>query len=302
VFFMENKPRIVPPPSAVAQVEGQSDQGIGVLGISNSGIGVEGESTSGDGIFGQGQNGVHGKTSMPYNGGVLGENSAPGGVGVLGTNSAGIGVKGQSFSSNDTFPGVYGENGGGGTGVLGRTEGGNGNSKGVHGYSLNGIGVYGDGPIGVYGAGPTAGHFEGNVEINGNISTVNTINVKTDILFQGGDCAEQFDNADSQELEPGTVVTLDEAGAVQLSRREYDRTVAGVISGAGDYKPAIVLDKRGQNDDRVAVALIGKVCCKVDAQYGSIEVGDLLTTSPTTGYAMIAKDPSELLDPLLANH
>ena len=36
---------------------------------------------------------------------------------------------------------------------------------------------------------------------------------------------------------------------------------------------------------------MGKVYCKVDAQYAPIEVGDLLTTSPTPGHAMKAADP-----------
>ena len=31
--------------------------------------------------------------------------------------------------------------------------------------------------------------------------------------------------------------------------------------------------------------------CKVDASYGSIEVGGLITTSPRKGYAMKADDP-----------
>jgi hypothetical protein len=56
------------------------------------------------------------------------------------------------------------------------------------------------------------------------------------------------------------------------------------------------------------VALVGKVYCKVDAQYGPIEVGDLLTTSPTLGHAMKASDPlkafgaviGKALRPLLA--
>ena len=36
---------------------------------------------------------------------------------------------------------------------------------------------------------------------------------------------------------------------------------------------------------------MGKVFCKVDAKFGAIEVGDLLTTSSTPGYAMKASDP-----------
>jgi len=36
--------------------------------------------------------------------------------------------------------------------------------------------------------------------------------------------------------------------------------------------------------------LVGKVYCKVDSRYAAIEVGDLLTTSPTPGHAMKALD------------
>jgi hypothetical protein len=36
---------------------------------------------------------------------------------------------------------------------------------------------------------------------------------------------------------------------------------------------------------------MGKVFCKVDAQYGAIDIGDLLTTSPTPGHAMKTSDP-----------
>jgi hypothetical protein len=40
------------------------------------------------------------------------------------------------------------------------------------------------------------------------------------------------------------------------------------------------------------IAVAGKVYCKVDAQYSSIEVGDLLTTSASWGRAMKAVEPS----------
>lgn len=83
---------------------------------------------------------------------------------------------------------------------------------------------------------------------------------------------------------------LGEEGALFPSLHAYDKRVAGVISGAGDYKPGIVLDKRQSDGIRQPVALLGKVFCKVDAQYGAIEVGDLLTTSPTLGHAMQATD------------
>ena len=38
------------------------------------------------------------------------------------------------------------------------------------------------------------------------------------------------------------------------------------------------------------MALVGKVYCKVDASENAIEIGDLLTTSSTPGYAMKASD------------
>ena len=43
--------------------------------------------------------------------------------------------------------------------------------------------------------------------------------------------------------------------------------------------------------NRMPLALVGKVYCKVDAGHGAIEIGDLLTTSPTPGHAMKAADP-----------
>jgi hypothetical protein len=67
--------------------------------------------------------------------------------------------------------------------------------------------------------------------------------------------------------------------------------VAGVISGAGDFKPGVILDTKQSRGNRVPIALLGKVYCKVDAQYAPIEVGDLLVSSPTPGHAMKAADP-----------
>ena len=52
-----------------------------------------------------------------------------------------------------------------------------------------------------------------------------------------------------------------------------------------------MLDRRQSELYRNPLALMGKVCCKVDASYGSIGVGDLLTTSDTPGHAMKAADP-----------
>jgi hypothetical protein len=105
------------------------------------------------------------------------------------------------------------------------------------------------------------------------------------------DCAEDFDISDSIEIEPGTVMVIEHEGKLKECDLPYDKRVAGVISGAGNYKPGLVLDKRESIEKRKAISLMGKVHCKVDAQPAPIEVGDLLTTSYTKGHAMKAADP-----------
>jgi hypothetical protein len=133
----------------------------------------------------------------------------------------------------------------------------------------------------------------GNISADGNVNAGN-MNVKGDITLDGGDCAEQFDvqPASAAHVTPGTVVVIGDDGALRRSIIAYDRRVAGVVSGAGDYRPGIILGRKDGGDGRPAVALVGKVACKVDASYGAIEIGDLLTTSDTPGHAMRAADPA----------
>jgi len=190
--------------------------------------------------------------------------------------SAGPGVLGQSdgtgvWGNSKTWVGVYGETQStvGGAGVWGQHfQGG----TGVYGLSQTGIGVHGRG-------GRLAGFFEGDVEVTG------------DIRLMNADCAEEFNIGCSAMVEPGTVMVLGAEGALFPSTHPYDKRVAGVVSGARDYKPGIVLDKQSSSRNRQPIALLGKVYCKVDASYGAIEVGDLLTTSYTPGCAMKAQEP-----------
>jgi hypothetical protein len=128
--------------------------------------------------------------------------------------------------------------------------------------------------------------------VNGDIS------VTGDVLLTGADCAEHFDVA-GRPPDPGTVVVIDVDGALRESREAYDKKVAGVVSGAGEYRHGLVLDKRSSQEGRIPVALVGKVYCKVDAQYSSIEVGDLLTTSETPGHAMKAVEPWRALGSII---
>ena len=87
-------------------------------------------------------------------------------------------------------------------------------------------------------------------------------------------------------------MVIDADGGLKPSGSAYDTAVAGVVSGAGAYRPGVVLDERADRGERVTVALVGKVHCRVDASHGAVRVGDLLTTSPTPGHAMRAADPS----------
>jgi hypothetical protein len=113
-----------------------------------------------------------------------------------------------------------------------------------------------------------------------------------DIKLLAGDCAEDFDVSEVEAAVPGTVMVIDQEGTLKPSEQPYDKRVAGVISGAGGYKPGIIFDKQQSEAERIPVSLMGKVACRVDAQYSPIEVGDLLTTSPTLGHAMKAEDHS----------
>jgi hypothetical protein len=108
-----------------------------------------------------------------------------------------------------------------------------------------------------------------------------------DIRLLGADCAEFFEAEEPETVEPGTVLVIGEQGGLRACEAEYDKRVAGVVSGAGSTKPAILLGQ-GAAEKGVPLALTGKVHCKADAATAPIEVGDLLTTSATRGHAMKA--------------
>ena len=182
----------------------------------------------------------------------------PGGTGVAGFSTKWVGVYGETAGLENGPAGVWGEHKGAGIGV-----------KAV---SNTGVGL-------VAFSHGTAAIFQGDVEVTG------------DIRLTNADCAEDFDICETEQIEPGTVMVLGEAGKLEQSQKAYDKRVAGVVSGAGDYKPGIVLDKQKSSNIRKPIALLGKVYCKVDAGHGAIEIGDLLTTSPTPGHAMKADDP-----------
>lgn len=125
------------------------------------------------------------------------------------------------------------------------------------------------------------------LQVNGTTST------KILEITGGSDLAEHFDIEAGETLLPGTVVSIDpnKPGQLRVARQAYDKTVAGIVSGAGDVQPGMLMGQAGTlASGQHPVALTGRVYCRVDAQYGAIRPGDLLTTSPTSGHAMKAAD------------
>jgi hypothetical protein len=180
--------------------------------------------------------------------------------------------------------------------------------QGTSSINNTGVGVSAindSGAVGLFARGKPAGRFAGLVEMNDGLNITGfikhagdaliqgTLTVTTDIVLRAADCAEEFDIGVADEIEPGTVMVLDGNGSLRPSDQAYDRKVAGVISGAGDYRPGMILDRRDASRQRMPVALVGKVYCKVDAAYSPVGLGDLLTTSPTVGHAMRALDPQK---------
>jgi len=106
-----------------------------------------------------------------------------------------------------------------------------------------------------------------------------------DIMLMNADCAEEFDLAETG-VAPGMVMVLTDDGSLAPSEKPYDTRVVGVISGAGSFRPGLILDRRDTGTERAPIALVGKVYCQVDATEKSIRVGDLLTTAEHPGHAM----------------
>jgi len=131
---------------------------------------------------------------------------------------------------------------------------------------------------------PVAGIFYGNVLIKSKTTSENLLE-----LGEGLDYAEGFDVAGAEQVEPGTVLVIDEGnpGELTVASQPYDRRVAGIVAGGGGLGSGVRLGVDQFDHD---VALAGRVYCKVDATYRAVRPGDLLTTSETPGYAMAVSD------------
>ncbi len=116
-----------------------------------------------------------------------------------------------------------------------------------------------------------------------------TVSVGVLQITGGSDLAEPFEVSEAETIQPGMVVVIDpeQPGRLRLADKSYDRTVAGIVSGANGIKPGLTMRQEGTlANGSLPVALTGRVYCWADASNGPIEPGDLLTTSTTLGHAM----------------
>lgn len=235
--------------------------------------------------------------------GVSGDHGS-GAYGLLGT--ANEGIYGNGGANGKV--GITGVAGGSSSGVVASHVGASTSAAGLFGNSLasNGNGVIGEANVGtaayaVWGraAQGIGGYFSGGTYalIAAGRARVNTIEI-----IGGSDLAEPFDiaheNAEgsSLDIEPGMVVVIDPAnpGSLKVSTEARDRKVAGIISGANDLAPGMVMKSEGgaHVDGDHPVALTGRVWCWCDAMADAVEPGDMLTTSDTPGHAMKVSDLS----------
>jgi hypothetical protein len=192
-----------------------------------------------------------------------------------------------------------------GSGVFGDSASGH----GVSGLASDGVGVYGEctSPQGYAGYFNGRVHFEKNVRFEQkahfeqNVDVKGTVKVDGDVELteKAGDIAEEFDVQAAANIEPGSVLVIGNQGTLCISRDAYDRRVAGVVAGAGDFRPAITLDRQAKSECRLPISLVGKTYCKIDCQYGAIEIGSLLTTSPTPGHAMRVDDVTKAVGAII---
>ena len=270
IALMNGDPNIYPVGMHGGALIGLSDVREGLVGVSSAASGVLGVSSSTDAaVTGQrapftattgiGVNGIGGAV------GVQGIGNEAGLKGVSAFNSNGVGVWGESTTSNGVLglshhnvsAAVSAVNDGGGTALFAETKN---------------------------GAGP-AGHFVGDVQVDGSISVEAEIT-----LMNRGDICENFLSDGTDQSPAGTVMVASDDGSSSACATAYDRRAVGIVSGAGELQPGITLGAKRGAQSTVRIAMVGTVYCRVDADLGPVTVGDLLTTSPTTGHAMKAAD------------
>jgi len=141
----------------------------------------------------------------------------------------------------------------------------------------------GDGDIAVY---SSTGYC--NIQLIGGTGTNNgSVRVNG---TQVHDYADVYSFVSSADPMPGQVVSIATDEKLDVSSTAYDLKVAGIVSGGGSLSPGIIVGGDKNAPHTAPIAVSGRVYCYVDATEQAVEIGDLLTTSNTPGYAMKAID------------
>jgi hypothetical protein len=218
----------------------------------------------------------------------LGENDSSTGdpVGVLGVTASGdrgIGVRGQAQNSAGNGIGVLGESypTGGAAGVFNH-------------IGDNTLVSIGDGPnmiTGVHAGSDGVYNELFRVDHDGNVFAAS-------YNIGGADFAESMSvTGKRSQYEPGDLLAIDRTAHSRLARsnRAYSTLVAGIYS----TKPGVLGSQHMMDDPKLAtevpMAVVGIVPCKVSAENGPIDTGDLLVASSTPGYAMKGTDRNKML-------
>lgn len=214
------------------------------------------------------------------------------------------GVIGVDVASN-------GEGGGGGVmGVTfsnqGFTFAVRGDALGQNGYAVGVLGFNASpyGPAGVFTSGAGGSILEGKSGPEASATMRFRVDARGTVFADGGFRPFGADFAEAVQVKgtpesyaPGDLLVIDPSGERRLSKSQipYSTLVAGIYS----TQPGVVASQHRAGDalprNEVPLAVVGIVPCKVSAENGSVEVGDLLVASSTPGYAMKGTDRSKML-------
>jgi hypothetical protein len=222
--------------------------------------------------------------------GIFGETEAPGSYAILGaqraTTDSGAGVNGYTESTT------------GGAGVIGEAKATSGGAAGVYASTLSP-----DGIVALLRAQAGGNIIIGQFGTSSTVANVFRVDSTGKGFFDGGtqtggaDFAESVAIAkESAQHEPGDLLIVDTTGKRQLrlSAEPYSTLVAGIYS----TKPGVLATPHKMDESsagEIPLAIVGIVPCKVSAENGAIQSGDLLVTSSTPGYAMKGTDRTRML-------